>query len=191
MKKSKNKKAVSLMLSYVILISIALGLSIAVFAFLKIIANVQQAPGCEPETSIIINNYSCDASSGTLSLTIKNNGIFSVDGFILEVGDDPDRAPITRLIPNGLEASFNGYYFFDEEGTANLMPLPPELEKTVVFTNKELRSDGSIGLVNFEYIKNIRIQPFVLGKDEKEKRVCSDAVIRQSFGDTECKILER
>jgi len=194
----KQKKGVSLMISYVILIAITISISIAVFAFLRIISNIERAPGCEPGTSIIVNDYLCEEGSGVLRLDIKNNGRFSVDGFILEVGGNPDRAPITRLIPDADDAArfIGGYYFFGEVRSANLIPLPPEdpettekeSEETVVFTNIELKADGTRGEVDFDYIRKIRIQPFVLGEDGKEKRVCSDAVIRQDFDERDCPI---
>jgi len=48
-------------------------------------------------------------------LDIENNGRFSVDGFILEVSDVPDRAPIIRLVPPRDAQIFDGHYFFGDD----------------------------------------------------------------------------
>ena len=67
--RKKEKKAVSLMISYVILITIAIAMAITVFAWLKLVANVEPLPSCGDGTSIIINDYVC--GGGILNLTIK------------------------------------------------------------------------------------------------------------------------
>ena len=53
----KNKKAVSLMLSYVLLVTITIGLAIAVFSWLRLIANIEPVVSCEDGTAILITDY--------------------------------------------------------------------------------------------------------------------------------------
>ena len=73
----KNKKAVSLMVSYVILISIVIAVSIGVYAYLKaFVGDVEPAIDCKEETSFIIESYTC--SIGNLELTLRNNGRFNI-----------------------------------------------------------------------------------------------------------------
>jgi len=176
-KLNKNKKAVSLMLSYVILVAIAITMAIAVFAWLKIIANVEPVASCEEETSIIINDYSCE--SETFKLQIKNNGRFSVNGFVLTVGNNSERVPTTKLIPlNTNEITGEGFFLF------NPASKPGELRE-IVFTNTEKKPDGRIREVDFEFIENLRLQPFIIDDESKEKIVC-ESVIKQEIKD--CKI---
>ena len=61
--KINNKKAVSLMISYVLLVTIAIIMSIIVFTYLKTIANVEPVIDCKEGTSIVVEDYSCDAGS--------------------------------------------------------------------------------------------------------------------------------
>lgn len=177
MKKIKNKKAVSLMLSYVILISIAIAMSITVFVWLKLIANVEPVKSCEEGTSIIISDYDCNNEK--FILTIKNNGRFSVDGFALTVGDNTQRAPTVRLIPSVADSiSKEGYFLFNPA-------LKPGNLNESVFTNNARKNDGRIGEVDFDFIKNIRIQYFIIDEDSNEKIFCSN-VINQDIED--CRI---
>ena len=172
-----NKKSVSLMISYVILIVIAITMAIAVFAWLKIIANVEPVASCEEETSIIINDYSCE--SKTFKLQIKNNGRFSVNGFVLTVGNNTERAPTTKLIPlNTNEITGDGFFLF------NPVLKPGELRESV-FTNTEKKPDEKIREVDFEFIRNLRLQPFIIDDESNEKIVCG-SVIKQEIED--CKI---
>ena len=62
--KKRDKKGVSEILSYVILISIAVSLSIGVYAWLKDYANVNPKIDCKDGTSIMLSdyNYSADDS---------------------------------------------------------------------------------------------------------------------------------
>ena len=165
--KYKNKKAVSLMLSYVILISIAVIMSITVFAWLKLIANIEPVKSCDESTSIIINDYVCK-DNNTFILTVKNNGRFSVDGFILTVGNTTKRVPTTRLIP--LESiSKEGYLLFDPS------LKPGELNQTI-FTNTARKKDGGIGKVDFNFIRNLRIQSYIIDEESREKIFCSNII---------------
>lgn len=169
------------MISYVILIAIVVAMSIAVFTWLKIIANVEPVASCEEGTSIMVNDYSCEDSSFTLDL--KNNGRFSVKGFILTVGDTEGRVPIDRLIPLIEERlDEDGFFVFE---TPLVPGKVPEAEKTVVFSNRKMKSDGTTEEFDINSIKNMRIQPFVIDKESLEKIVCEDAVIKQ---DVDCSV---
>jgi len=56
----KNKKAVSLMLSYVLLIVIAISVAIGVYAWLKFVAEgTEGLEKCPADVSLIIQNYEC------------------------------------------------------------------------------------------------------------------------------------
>jgi len=163
MRKIKDKKAVSLMVSYVILISIAIGLSIAVFVWLKDYANISPKIDCKEGTSIILEDYS--DNPGTISLTLKNNGLFNISGIILHVGNNTERTPIDRLMPDPSSDGGNlkGYYDFDPDLGPNNLP------KTIIFSKDDSNA-----------ITIISIQPYI--KNEKgDAIVCESAVIKQNL----------
>lgn len=89
-----NKRGLSELIAYVILISIALSLSVFVFAWLRCYlpgSCGSEARECPEGAVLVIKDYSCgaDDSGRILNLTIQNRGLFSVDGFIIKVNDRP------------------------------------------------------------------------------------------------------
>lgn len=169
----KNKKrAISEMLSYVILISMAIALSIGVFVWLKSASNISPAVDCNEATSVILENSSCDGIS--LILNMKNNGRFNLSGILVSVGNDTNRLPVTYLLPQGGDAGTEGYYFFIPE-------LKPAENRVIRFSNL---IEGYTGKnVTFRYIKNIQIQPFVYMN--KKRIFCTNSVIKQTIPDCE------
>ena len=67
-----NKKAVSLMVSYVLLVSIVIIMSVSIFVWMKSVANVEPVVDCEDGTSLIVVKTTCDNSG--IQIDVKNNG---------------------------------------------------------------------------------------------------------------------
>ncbi|MCH7568904.1 MAG: hypothetical protein IIA87_05805 [Nanoarchaeota archaeon] len=80
----RDRKGISLMIGYVLLIVIAIGLSIAVFAYLKLYLPRNQ-PQCPDDVSLTIEWVTC--SGGNVELTLTNRGLFSVDGAYIRIGE--------------------------------------------------------------------------------------------------------
>ena len=82
-----DKRAVSLMVAYVLLITIAIALSGMVYTWLKWYVGPAKEIGCDEGTTLVIqsHNYNCD--NNLLEMTIRNKGRFSVDGFVVRVSD--------------------------------------------------------------------------------------------------------
>lgn len=163
-----DKKAVSLMLSYVLLISLAIVMALLIYAGLKIIANVKQVQSCEQGTHLIITDESCNDEYLTLSL--KNNGRFNIEGFIMSYSNDKRKKPTDPMLLQ--EDSDVGHYYFTRETPPN--PLEPEVEKTITINRKTVNR-----------LEKISIQPFV--KSETTGIVvCEEAVIVQ---EVDCPII--
>ncbi len=171
-KNKKDKKAVSLLISYVILIGIVLALSIGIFIWLKDLANFQPVVSCKDGSSINVEDYSCDGHS--ITLNIRNNGRFSINGFILRVGDDEERTPITYLhvqqSPN-VQLTIPGNAGF-------VTPLKPSENINVTFSNQET-VNGVVKKVDYRFIKIGQIQPFII--ENKEKIICENSIIKQKI----------
>jgi len=162
----RDKKGVSLMISYVLLILISVVVAISIFAWLKLAANVEPVISCEEGSSINVIDYVC--INRVLELTVKNNGRFNLGGFVLTVGDNIERVPISPITPidDSSEYIESGYYVFDES-------LRPEQTKIARFEGSSL---------NFDNIKNIRVQPFII-LESGDKIICEESVIRQKLDD--------
>lgn len=162
-----NKIGVSEMVSYVILISIAIGISVGVYAWMKSYAVNPSSVDCKEGTSVTIQSYEC--FSGRIELTIKNNGRFNISGVVIAVSNDSQREPqyYLNLIDVNLHGLPAGHYFFSS-------PLKPGAEQTIEFSNKT--REGS----EINTIKKIDAQPFII--DDKNHRVlCLNSVMKQNI----------
>ena len=83
-KNKLNKKAVSVMVGYVLLIVFAIVLGGIVYAVLKTYVP-QDKMECPEGTSLIIESYNCNDDS--LEFTIRNNGKFDVGGYYIYATD--------------------------------------------------------------------------------------------------------
>ncbi|MBR9704735.1 hypothetical protein GOV12_04940 [Candidatus Pacearchaeota archaeon] len=174
--KRNRKKGVSEVVGYVILISIALGIALGVFGFLKLLVPmVKPAIDCKEGTSVILDQVGCIAGAGPgdtgyLELIIKNNGRFKVDGVLVTIGNDADKTPVTYLKPQPAVVGFlKGHYQFSPE-------LNPSESLDATFDFIEIESDGTTetDIVDGYQVKTIQIQPFIL--DGKKKIVCTNTV---------------
>ena len=180
--KINNKKAVSLMISYVLLVTIAIIMSIIVFAYLKTIANVEPVIDCKEGTSITIEDYSCDVDKGEISLIIKNNGRFNVDGFIATFGDDERREPSAKLkIAKGQEKTLVHY----ESKNTKIAIDPPRFDINPEDPERNPLSPGEIIEVRFtnsekfETIYNLKVQPYIIDEETELRIACGGKINKQ------------
>jgi len=85
MRKS-NKKGISEMIGYVLLISFAVIMSGIVYIWMKSYVPVD-AIQCPDSVSVMVDNLDC--VGGNLSLTLKNNGLFNIDGLFIKAAFKP------------------------------------------------------------------------------------------------------
>lgn len=92
---TKNKKGISIMIGYVLLITFAVVISLIVYQQLKTYLP-QENVECEDGVSIFIQDIKCyaDGSNFTLNLTLKNNGRFAIGGYFIRGANDPDKLNI-------------------------------------------------------------------------------------------------
>jgi hypothetical protein len=180
MKKQKeinvNKKGVSLMISYVLLIVIAIVMSVIVFSYLKNVANVKPVIECKEGTSILIENYKCDIfanNTGRIELTIKNSGLFSIDGLISSFGIQDGREPTIKLVSFDRGINVRGEHEFEN-------PLNPEKTIIITFSSNERKSDGSISPFHSN-LKTVKIQPFIIDKVSNLVIPCGESIIKETL----------
>jgi len=146
---NKNKRGVSLLVSYVLLITIAVALSVLVYNWLRFYLQDAEVEECKEGISLVIQDYECVLASGgddgSLSLTLKNKGRFNIDGFLLKINDRID-AKI-------------GIYNFTNEGVAM---APAE-----VYNFRYFFSEVDMNTSVLNQITMIEVQPFVLENNNK------------------------
>ena len=80
----RDKKAVSIMIGYVLLVVIAIAISVMVFAYLKLYLPLNE-PRCYDDVAISIDKVSC--SNGEVDLTLTNRGLFNINGAFIRIGE--------------------------------------------------------------------------------------------------------
>lgn len=176
---SSDKKGVSEIVSYVILIAITISIAVGIFAWLRTLSNVNPPADCKEGTSMIISDYLCESgATGKMTLSLRNNGRFNIDGFVLKVGNNSDNAPTINLKSINLaETITRGYYQFQ-----NGIPLAPGETRNAIFSYIDVNSKKYLD----SDIKIIEIQPFVI--DKSGIIICKNAVIKEPVDN--CKIID-
>ena len=157
MRKLKDKKAVSPMIAYVLLIVIGISVAFLVYQWLKLqIPN--QSEKCSEDVRIIIKSYECNNQANKINLIFQNKGLFNIDGVYVRYSDQPDGVPAEGLKPSGSSNSLTnpdrGFLYF---GVGIPNPLPPDKTYNQTFDY------GSLG----GNIAKVQVQPFVLSEENK------------------------
>lgn len=166
-----QRKGVSLMVGYVLLITLAIVMGIVAYNWMKTYLP-RDAVECPDGVSVFIKDYSC--SSDQLSLTLKNNGRFDIEGYLIRVGNTME-AVATRDLTQGLknldsgEVIANGVIVY--LGGEN--SLKAGNEKTSIFSN----------LVNINGINLIEITPVRLEKGENREKIiiCTNSILKDAL----------
>jgi len=150
---NRDKRAVSLIVSYVLLITITLSLSVLVYNWLRFYVSDEDIPECSSNVNIIIQDYYCVPSSdnpitlettpGRLEITLKNKGLFNVSGFNIRVHDREDAefgfyTLEERYVQMAPGEEYNKTYYFDEVENHDLTRI------TIVEVQPFIMDEGKI-----------------------------------------------
>lgn len=141
---NKRKSALSNIVAYVLLISMSLSLSVLVYGWLKFYVDEDDIEECPSGVNIVIKSYECFGSVSNLTVTLKNRGLFTVDGYILRVHDRED-------------AAF-GFYALDDVGTS----IVPGAEHTETYNFSNYTFDG----YTLSNVTLVDVRPFMLDEDK-------------------------
>ena len=141
-----DKKGLSNLVAYVLLVTITISLSVFVYGWLKTYVGGEEVETCPSNVNIVISSYECVSSAeGNLSVKLRNKGLFNVDGYVLRVHNRPD-------------AEF-GFYVLDNDG----MPIMPGEEVNATYNFVDYTGE-TLTDVTF-----VEVQPFIL---EGERIAC-------------------
>ncbi len=84
----KDRRGVSPMIAYIMLVSFVIVLGILVYNWMKTYVP-QEDLSCPDGASLFVEDYVCNP--GSLNLTIRNNGRFSVGGYFIYATNNPDQ----------------------------------------------------------------------------------------------------
>lgn len=164
--KIKNdKRAITELLAYVLLIGLAITLSILVYNWLRFYVTPYESRVCPDGISLIVQEYSC--SAGNISITVKNKGLFKIDGYLVKVNNETDYAGKPKGLP---------VYPIDPLNPVILFPTP--LNPSEIYSKEWPYKD------DYTRIVEIEIEPFRM---QENKRVyCDKAIIKQTIRSVDC-----
>ena len=155
-----NKRAISEVISYVLLITIAISMAAGVYAWLKFyVPSDQEKEKCQDDTALSIIDYECSIESQILRIVVENNGLFNTDGFIIRASNNYANIPTAMLVTINdplIHGSTGGIYNF---GTSLKLG--------------EI-SDGNFSYEPISNVERIQVQPFVNGK--KDILICPSVI---------------
>ena len=103
------------MIGYVLLVVIAIGLSVAVFAYLKLYLPKDE-PKCYDDVILSIDDLICvGGEGGNISVTLTNRGLFNINGAFIRVGE------VGRIFKTLVNEEDN-FLFIGDDGDALLNP---------------------------------------------------------------------
>jgi len=172
---TENRKGLSVVIGYVLLIAISVVMSIVVYTWLKGYVP-KDAIKCSEGTSIFIKDlvYTCTPGAETLNITVKNSGKFSVNGYFIHASNvsDPDSLAVIDISPRvllGGKISGNSIVF--NELVYNY--LTPDEPTNVRMT--------SFNVTGYGRLYKVEIIPIRLQEEGNKKRIvsCGDAKISE------------
>jgi FlaG/FlaF family flagellin (archaellin) len=169
-----NKKGVSMIIGYVLLIVVSIVMSVLVYNWIKTYVP-SESPQCDEGASLFIQEIDYDCDNSILNITLKNNGKFSIHGFYIRVSnkteDELPAIDISQNVIKGGVISINAVVF--SENIEN--SLTPQEGKNVIAVSFNVSNLGQLSKLD---IIPIRVQEI----NNKKRRVsCSNAIIRENL----------
>ena len=166
-----NKKAVSLIVSYVLLISIGLSIAGLVYGWLRFYVNIEDGVSCPDGVHIAIRNDLSyfdgernDGSQLSLNLSIQNRGRFNVDGYVIRINNRSGQEIGVHTIYDSRPGGVN------QNSLNGTLPLNPGNTTEHKFNSTHLQAHRNICFV--------QVQPYIL--DENNNTLpCSEVSSRR------------
>lgn len=158
----KNKRGLSEMVGYVILITIGIVMGLLVYQWLKTYVPVEKLE-CPDGVSMIIDSVTC-SSSNTITIKLTNTGLFDIYGINARISNKGDDEIATDSITDG------------EIVTIELSP-GNSIEK--IF-NVDVLGNG-YGYIYLIEVEPVRLQPN--SKGVLTYATCGEAKVRQKLTD--------
>jgi hypothetical protein len=139
----KNRRGISIVVGYVLLIAISIVMSIIVYQWLKTYVP-RDSIKCSEGTSVFIKEIRYDCVNSDLNITLKNNGKFSIYGFFIHVsnktGEEIPTIDISKNLSDGGIISGNSIAFSNDRNNK----LTPEEPTNIKVSSFDVRGYGRL-----------------------------------------------
>ncbi|MBX4196533.1 hypothetical protein KW805_03020 [Candidatus Pacearchaeota archaeon] len=139
----RDKKGVSEMVGYVLLILVAVGVSVLVYNFLYVL-NPKDKVVCEDDTYLIINSLSCNLVQSNISLGLQNKGLYTVDAAYIRM------APAGTRVRQQINPKLTDFYLWNLPANKHGLRPGESLLKNYTFPTKQ-------GITDYE----VEVQPVI------------------------------
>ena len=174
---TQDKKGVSEMVGYVLLVIIAVGLSVLVYSYLKIYVPNDKL-SCNKEVYLTLDDYTCTILTetplrqGSLNIILSNRGLFDVDAVYLRFG--PKNKKILTFIndPNNkgdpdVNIRPDQFYLRDNNGQTGLPP------------GGKFENNYVVPLTDPQTAYSLEIEPAIFSDEFPDRlALCPQAIIR-------------
>lgn len=166
----KNRRAVSIMIGYILLVTAAVVMGVIVYQWLKTYVP-KESLECPDDVSLFIKDYICE--NNELNLTLQNNGKFSVAGYFIhaknESGQKLASIDLSKRLLTGGGDEFAGAVTFTGEEENNFEPSEEASHK--------------FNLTGIANIYLVEISPARFQEVENEKRFanCGNSKIEEEI----------
>lgn len=177
-----NKKGVSEIIGYILLIAIVVVISIFVYGFLKTFVP-QESLTCPDGTSVSISNLIYNCTLNTLNFSLDNSGTFSIAGYFIHASNDSsqqiaaiDLTPY-YVGPSSYHSSGSNNILFTTYGSLDPNNFDPGKEKDITINAYNL--SAAYPQIASRSITKIEIIPirYVDYNGKSRSATCGDAKI--------------
>lgn len=175
-----NKRGVSPVIGYILLVSLVIIISLVVYQWVKTYIP-REALECPDGVSLFVKEkgYTCDPPGNTLTLTLKNNGRFNISGYFIRSSGNPDLLATDDLSRYANSGAGFGRVSFSTAGSQENTLAPG---KEQAFTFDSISSDFTPTMSFIEII------PVRYEEIDNRLRLssCSDARIQEVICENIC-----
>lgn len=170
--KTPDKRAVSEIIGYILLITFAIVIAGVVYQWLKTYVP-KEGIACPDGVSIYVSEYAFDKDLKELSLTLKNNGQFSIGGIFIHYSTDKTQ----EIAVNDLSASIIPKNKYLNPGIA----LGEIGENSFEPNSEDIKLSFDMSQIN--YIYAIEITPIRWQEEKNKKQIvsCANAKTKKDF----------
>lgn len=129
----KNKLAISAIIGEVLLISLALVMAGATYAWLKFyVSKPLPTESCDEAVNLIISEHQCDAGQKLINITFRNQGRFDINGVLVKISNTTEALaiwPLTEIRINEEGAEYDDPRIHMEFNNSVLIPGEEQMKK--------------------------------------------------------------
>jgi hypothetical protein len=169
-----NKKGISIVIGYVLLIAVSIVMSILVYQWLKTYVPSETLE-CPEGTSVFIKETNYDCINKILTIKLQNNGKFSLAGYFIHVSTSPDTESL---------ATINIFSKITEGGTPHGNSIVYDLSiNSLTPDSPNNVQTSSFDVLGYDTLTEVEIIPTRFQQEDNKNRYlsCSNEKVRETL----------